>query len=88
MVRTGLERIRPPRDNLGEEPATAVRQEMKLEPHDDPEMPRSLLPCKRMKKDKRHTNLTVGDICLINQDDSAYGSYMPCQVLRSTRRAI
>ena len=62
LVRTGLEWIRPPQDDLGEESATAVRQEIKLEPQDDPEMLCSLLACKRLKKDKRYTNLTVRDI--------------------------
>ena len=42
LVRTGLEWIMPPQDNLGEESVTAVRQEMKMEPHDDLEMLRSL----------------------------------------------
>ena len=83
LVRTGLEWIRPPQDELGKEPATAVRQEMKLEPHDYPEMLCSLPPCKRLKQEKRHTNLSVGDICLINQDGAAYGTYTLCQVLRN-----
>ena len=47
--RSSLEWIRPPRDDLAEESTTEVQQEMELtrgvvEPHDDPEIMRSLLP--------------------------------------------
>ena len=64
LVRTRLEWIRPPREDLGKEPATAVQQEIKLERHDDPEL-HSLPPCKRLKKDRRHTTLTVeAYVCL------------------------
>ena len=49
LVRTGLEWIRPPRDHLDKEPVTAVWQEIKLEPRDDPETPRSMPSYKRLK---------------------------------------
>ena len=70
-VRTGLEWIRPQRCNLDKESATSVRQEIKLDPHDDPEMPRSRHPFKRLKRDRRDANLTLEDIRLHDQDDTA-----------------
>ena len=50
-----------------------MRQEMKPEPRDVPEMLHSLLPYKYLKKDKRNANLAVGNVCLINQDDAVHG---------------
>ena len=43
----------------------------------------SLLPYKRLKKDKTHANLAVGDVCLFNQDNDVCGTYKLCQVLQN-----
>ena len=82
-VRTGLERIRPPRYDLEKESATSVRQEINLEPHNDPEMPRGRPPFKRLKKDRRDANLALEDMSLHEQDNTAYGTYIPCQALEN-----
>ena len=83
LVRTGLEWIRPPRCDLGKEPATAEQQESKLELHDAFEMPHSTPPCKRLKEDRRYVNLTLKDMSLYNQYDTAYGTYASCQALKN-----
>ena len=81
LVRTGLEWIRPPRCDLGKEPATAEQQESKLELHDAFEMPHSTPPCKRLKEDRRYVNLTLKDMRIHNQGDTAHGTYASCQAL-------
>ena len=54
-----------------------------MEPHDDSEMPHSMPPCKRLKKDQRHGNLTLKNTSLYSQDDTAYGNNAPCKALRN-----
>ena len=41
----------------------------------------SLLPYNHLKKDKRHANIEVGDVCLLNQDNNVCGTRSP-QVAR------
>ena len=40
----------------------------------------SLLPYRRLK-DRRHANIEVGDLCLLNYDNMVNGTYRLCQVL-------
>ena len=42
----------------------------------------SLLPYQRLKDSKRHKNLQVGDICLLNYESKIRGKYRVCRVLK------
>ena len=43
----------------------------------------SLLPYSHLKKDRRHANIEVGDVCLLNYDNMVFGTCRLCQVLRN-----
>ena len=62
---------------------TADQQKGELEPHEVSELPHSMPPYKRLKEDWRPVYLTLRDMSLHIQDDTAHGAYAPSQVLEN-----
>ena len=41
----------------------------------------------KLRKDQRHANLEVGDVCLLNHDNKVCGTYKLCRVLTTKNSA-